>query len=80
MKKAEDKKRNHHWREKILKFGPNTEAREELLSKMAERLDLAEEETGDLTLFLYEEVRELRSAVDQIFELLITKKPGGVEK
>jgi hypothetical protein len=32
----------HHWRELILKSGPNTEAREELISKMAERLDKLE--------------------------------------
>ena len=32
----------HHWRELIMKSGPNTEAREALISKMAERLDRLE--------------------------------------
>jgi len=32
----------NHWRELILKSGPNTEAREALISKMAERLDKLE--------------------------------------
>ena len=32
----------HHWRQLIMKSGPNTEAREALISKMAERLDWLE--------------------------------------
>lgn len=78
---AEDKQSEHYWADQILKFGPNTEAREELISKMAERLDrienLAPKDTAhsDLIRLLFNEVNELRSVVDQLFKLLTTDKP-----
>ena len=53
-------KDRHHWRELILKSGPNTEAREALISKMAERLDTLE---GFLEFVLYtnKKIRKITS-------------------
>ena len=78
--------RKHYWRDQILRYGPNTVAREELILMMVERLDRIEDAStdseacnafteADLWRLLFKEVRELRSVVNQLFELLTTDEP-----
>lgn len=52
----------YHWRELISKSEPNTEAREVLISKMAERLDWLESFLESV-LFNDDKIREITESV-----------------